>query len=280
MTAEKLKERLRDSATELRIIGDSLRLIPSPSLHPDCIRELEKFDEMANNLTATCDLIDPREDARQLLQSLPLIANSSTNLVDYHGTKIPFSNARLLGFQGYLSMTWAICDSITTAISPLICTGAACSNPTNPPQLLTHFLKSSKDSTFYSAYFLKLNYGWLIGVSYVIRNHFFHDGALSKGRDFFIGKKVVDGFDISQQGWDFIVREMETKHILNRQQHRSSASWPWHRNNLLNLLELCNEEMDEALGCLVGWSIGMATLQAHYLLKRDLSAVSPPPPSL
>ncbi len=268
--AEKLTQRLEDSAIELRRIGNSLGLITSNSLHLDCISELVKFDEIANNLTATCDLVAPREYARHLLQNLPLIANSSTNLVDYHGTKIPFCNARLLGFQGYLSMTWAICDSITTTISPLICTGAACSSNTNPPQLLTHFLKSTKDSTYYSAYFLKLNYGWPIGVSYVIRNHFFHDGALSsKGKDFFVGKKVLDGFDISQEGWDFIEREIQTKHNLDRKQHRLSAAWPWHRNNLLNLLELCNDEIDEALSCLVGWSVGMATLQARYLLERD-----------
>jgi hypothetical protein len=280
MTAEKLTQRLQDSAAELRQIGNSLGLITSNSLHLDCISELVKFDEIANNLTATCALVAPREDARHLLQDLPLIADSSTNLIEYHGTKIPFSNARLLGFQGYLSMTWAICDSITTAISPLICTETASKNRTNPPQLLTHFLKSHSDSTYYSAYFLKLNYGWPIGVSYVIRNHFFHDGALWEGKDFFAGKKVEDGFDISQEGWSFLLEQMQKKHNLHRNQHRLSDSWPWHRNNLLKLLELCNDEIDEALSCLVGWSVGMATLQARYLLERDISAVSPSSTSL
>jgi len=280
MTAEKLTQRLHDSASELRQIGNSRGLITSISLHLDCISELEKFDEIANNLTATCDLVAVREDARHLLHNLPLIANSSTNLVDYHGTKIPFSNARLLGFQGYLSMTWAICDSITTAISPLICTGTTCKDRTNPPQLLTHFLKSTKDSTYYSAYFLKLNYGWPIGVSYVIRNHFFHDGALWQGEDFFAGKRVEDKFEISQKGWTFLLDQMQKKHNLEINQHRLSDSWPWHQDNLLKLLELCNDEIDEALSCLVGWSVGMATLQARYLLERDFSAEPPPPTSL
>ena len=80
MTAEKLTQRLHDSASELRQIGNSLGLITSISLHLDCISELGKFDEIANNLTATCDLVAAREDARHLLQNLPLIANSSTNL--------------------------------------------------------------------------------------------------------------------------------------------------------------------------------------------------------
>jgi hypothetical protein len=271
MTAEKLKRCLEESATELRQITNSLGLITSPSLHQNCMSELAKLEEMANNLTATCDLITPREQARQLLERLPLITNSITNLVDYHGTKIPFSNARILGFQGYLAMTWAICDSITTAISPLICNEATCKNRTNPPQLLTHFIKSDTHSTYYSAYFLKLNYGWAIGVSYVIRNHFFHDGALWEGKNFFAGKTVAHEFKISQEGLDFLDKEMVQKHKLNKEQNRLglSLTWPWHQDNLLKLLELCNDEIDEALSCLVRWSVGMATLQARYLLERD-----------
>lgn len=277
MTAEKLKQRLQDSATDLRQIVSSLCLISSPSLPSECVNEIVKFDEMANQLAAICDLIEPREHARKLLQQLPLFTDSSTDLVDYQGTKIPFSNARILGFQGYLSMTWAIGDSITIAISPLICSRAACKNLSNPPQLLTHFIKSDSHSNYYSSFFLSLGYGWAIGISYVIRNHFFHDGVLRSGKDFFVSKSVADGFDISPEGWAFLEQEMADKHKIRNEQHRLSTPWPWHRNNLLNLLEVCNDEMDEALNCLVGWSVGMATLQARYLLERDFSAISPPP---
>lgn len=279
MTAQKLKQQMQDSAIELRQIVTTLGLITSPSLPPTCISEIKKFDEMANQLAATCDLIESREHARKLLQQLPSITDSSTDMVTYHGTKLPFSSARILGFQSYLSMTWAICDSITTAISPLACTGSTHLNRTNPPQLLTHFVKDDKHSAYYSSLFLNLGYGWAIGISYTIRNHFFHDGALCSGKDFFAGKSVANEFDISQQGWDFIEKQMADKHKLKRDQHRLSTPWPWHRNNLLNLLELCNDEIDEALICLVGWSVGMAKLQAHYLLKRDFSPILLPPTS-
>lgn len=184
MTAEKLKQRLQKSAEDLPISVSTLDSIPLPSLHTHCIDEIRKFEAMAKELSSICDLIDAREDARQLLQQLPLVADSSLDLVDYHGRKIHFRSARLLGFQCYLSMTWAICDSITTAIAPLICTEFTCTTRNNPPQLLTHFIKSEKNSPYYSASFLKLNYGWPIGVSYVIRNHFVHDGALRNGKDF------------------------------------------------------------------------------------------------
>lgn len=83
---------------------------------------------------------------------------------------------------------------------------------------------------------------------------------------------MADKFDISQEGWDLLEEELTKKHNeLKKEQHRLTDSWPWHRHNLLNLLELCNDEIDEALSCLVGWSVGMATLQARYLLERDSS---------
>lgn len=272
MTAEKLKQRLKESVNDLKNIVYEFNLFPASSLHTDCLDGIRKFDTMANQLLSICDLIEPREHARQLLDKLPAITDPTTDLVDYHGTKIPFSNARILGFQGYLSMTWTICDSITTAIAPLIWTESTCKDRSNPPQLLTHFIKDSKYSSYYSAYFLKVNYGWAIGVSYVIRNHFFHDGALWNGQDFFAGKNLKDGFEISTKGWEFIEKEMADKHNrLSKEQNRLGLTiqWPWHQNNLLKLLELCNDEIDEALSCLVGWSVGMAKLQAGYLLERD-----------
>lgn len=272
MTSEKLKQRLQESATNLRGIVGALSSISAPSLHNKCINEFSKFGAMASELVSICDLIEPREDAYKLLEQLPLITDPVTDLVEYHGIKIPFNNARLLGFQGYLSMTWAICDSITTSIAPLICTEATCKNRINPPQLLTHFIKEDKYSSYYSAYFLRENYGWAIGISYVIRNHFFHDGALWNGENFFAGRSLQDGFEISNKGLEFLAKEMLEKHgKLNKDQNRLGLAiqWPWHQDNLLKLLKVCNDEIDDALTCLVGWSVGMANLQGSYLLERD-----------
>lgn len=48
MGAEKLKQRLKENATKLRLIVESLSSIPSPSLHTDCMDEIRKFEAMAN----------------------------------------------------------------------------------------------------------------------------------------------------------------------------------------------------------------------------------------
>jgi|GEM_PF-1369094 len=273
MTAEKLTQRLQEKARELRNIVEELDLIPSPSLHPECRIKIQGFTLMADQLITTCDLITTREHAHNLLQHLSSITDPHTNIVNYHQIQVPFSSARMLLFQSYISMTWAICDSITTAISPFVCTKSACDDRKNPPHLFNDFIKyeDKKNSSYYSSLFLRYNYSWAIGVSYVIRNHFVHDGALYFGKDFFAGRTLVDGFDISQDGWKFLEDGMK-KHKLNQDYHRLDVSWPWHRNNLLNLLELCNDQIDDALSCLVGWSMGTAVLQARYLLEIDISS--------
>jgi len=271
MAADQLKQRLQDSATKLQNIVSSLSSISPISLHSDCQDKIREFELMANQLDTTRDLIEPREHARYLLQQLLLVTDVNTNIIDYCGTTIPFSNARLLLFQSYLSITWAVCDSITTAISPLICNKASSLDHSKPPNLVTHFVKEDSNIAYYSNLFLNRNYGWPVCVSYVIRNHFLHDGALSNGNDFFAGKRVVDRYDISNKGWDFLNNQMRNKYnkILNTY-HRldNSYVWPWHRNDLLKLLELCNQEIDEALIFLVG-SVDMVALQVDNLLGRD-----------
>jgi hypothetical protein len=272
MAADQLKQLLEDSATDLNRIVARFNSISPSSLHSDCQDKIKEFDLMGKQLNATCNLIEPREHARNSLYQLqlPSVTDPDTGMTSYCGITIPFSHARILLFQSYLSMTWAICDLITAAISPLVCTQGTCLNRANPPQLLTHFVKDDKYSVYYSSLFLKLNYGWAIGISYVIRNHFFHDGALSSGKDFFAGINVADGFDISRNGWNFLEKELLEKHKLKQDYHRlSTLIWPWYPNDLLKLLELCNQEIDEALIFLVSWSVGMATSQVESLLIRD-----------
>lgn len=282
MKVEALKQRLKQSATDLRQILNTLDSITSPSLHTDCQDEFRQLDQMADILASTCSLIEAKEYARQLLQKLPLIADSSTDVVDYHRIEIPFSTARLLGFQGYLSTTWAICDSIIPEIALLLFSKSVGKSRSSPPNLLTQLVKNDAVAHYNSSFLLK-NYGWPIAVSYVIRNHFVHDGASYCGYDFFTGKGKTDEYQISltsSRGWSFLEEQMKKKHNeVKKEYTRLTDPWTWHHYKLLKLLEVCNDEIDEALSCLVGWSVGMATLQARYLLERDFSPILSPPTS-
>jgi len=275
MTAEKLKECLQESATELMNIVtglEQIKQIVSLSLCEKLQDEFKEFEIMANTLASTCDLIDAREYARQLLHNLPSMADPNNDIVDYHGITIPFHAARLLGFQSYLSMTWAVCDSIIPAISLLLFDKTTSKSQSNPPTLINQIIKNNKTSHFNSVFIIN-GYGFPIVVSYIIRNHFVHDGASNCGRDFFAGRSRAYEYKISSidsSGWHFLESQIREKYSSIKKEHtRLTDMWPWHQDNLLKLLELCNDEIDEALSCLVRWSVGMATLQARYLLERD-----------
>lgn len=278
MNAERLKDCLNNCDDKLRQIVDTLNLYSSSlSLHNECINKIKEFEQIGNHLSSIATLIDAREDTRKLLEKLLSETNLSNDIFEYYGTEITFNNARLLWFQAYLATTWAICDSITSKISPFLCLESACKNLTSPPQLISHFIKENKSSSYYIGYFIKLNYGWFIGASYAIRNHFVHDGAFNYGKNFFKGTSLVDEFKISQDGWNFINQKIGGYNV-NNDQHRLGLGFQWnyYQDDLLELLKTCNNEIDEALICLLNWSVGIANLQAQSLLARDL----PPSTSL
>ncbi len=273
MTAELLQQQLQRAATALREVPNSLSLFTS-SLPSGCTDKLESLESIAAHLASVCGLIEIREVARHFLHQLPLQRvplnplTGNLELVNYQGEEIPFSTARLLAFQSYLAITWSVCDSITTVLAPLVCSQHACNDRGNPPQLLTHFIKSDKNTAYYSSFLLAQSYGFPVGISYIIRNHFIHDGALFYGQDFFESQSISDKFRISQSGWK-VLEDGLKKHGLIKTQTRALLLWPWHQDDLLQLLELCSDEMDEALEYLIDSSVASVLAQARYLLKRD-----------
>jgi hypothetical protein len=224
---------------------------------------------MADKLRAIPDRIKSRECAKELLQKVIPNTNPQTDKVKYQDSEMPFSSARIIGFQSYLAMTWAVCDVITATIAPLLLNKTNSEDRKNFPNLLTTFAANKGPAPYHTTLFLSRGYGLPIAVSYIIRNHFVHDGALHFGEDFFEGNTSSHGFQISSSGWAFLEQQLKDK-CIGFDQTRISDQWPWSQDNLLNLLNLCNQEIDEALVLLIGSSVGMAKLQARYLLERDL----------
>ncbi len=224
MTADLLQHQLQQAATALRELPSSLSPFAS-SLPVECIDKLESLESIAALLASVCGLVKGREVAWQVLCQLPLQQvppsplTGNLELVNYQGMEIPFSTARLLSFQSYLSVTWSVCDSITTALAPLVCNRSVCTDRGNPPQLLTHFIKSDKNTAYYGSFLLAKSYGFPVGISYVIRNHFIHDGALFYGQNFFESQNISDKFRISQTGWK-VLEEGLKKHGLTETQTR------------------------------------------------------------
>ena len=271
MAADQLKQRLQHSEVKLREIATGFSIDPNSSLHEDCKTEIKKFPSQADKLVEISNLIDTREYVRGLLHQLLLDVDRSTNAVNFLGREIHFNHARLQFFLSYLSLTWAVCDSVTLIISPLVCNQSISLNQSKPLQL-SRLVEEENDSAYYNHLFLNRNYSWPICISYIIRNHFVHDGTiLSNGKNFFAGSNVIDGYDISPDGWNFLNKQIKKFKHVKQDYHRIGSSYDWltPQNNLLQLLESCNDEIDEALSCLVTWSVGMLTLQIECLLKRD-----------
>lgn len=102
------------------------------------------------------------------------------------------------------------------------------------------------------AYSLRATFGWPIGLSYTLRNHFFHDGGALDGTDFFEGPSATSGFKISEDGWDRIEKRARS-YGVDATHHRVGAAWPSApRDDLRQLIDVCERETDDALGILIG----------------------------
>jgi hypothetical protein len=121
-------------------------------------------------------------------------------------------------------------------------------------QLVAHFIdKDRKKNTAAALYeSVRQTFGWPIGVSYALRNHFLHDGGRVHGVDFFAGPTASSRFSISLDGWAY-VEETAKGYGVEHSHHRAGAAWPTTpRDDLRTVLDVCEREMDDALGVLVG----------------------------
>ncbi|WP_204104044.1 MULTISPECIES: hypothetical protein [Spirulina sp. CCY15215] len=274
MTTEQLKNRIQNAVNDLRLSANALDSPSSISLPTICQNRIREFQNIADRLDQIPPIIDAREYARQILQNLRDSSSSdiTSDLVEFQGMQLPFSVARLLGFQSYLPITWSICDLVTKEIGKFVCISSDTWKTNKPAKLWEHFVRDNKASAFQSHFFLKESYGFPIGISYAIRNHFVHDAALYDGNSLFESESISNGFQISNTGKKYLQDKMQ-QYKINQNQIRGvnlSHNWYDEHEDLLELLELCHRELDDALGCLIGWSVGTAKLQVKFLLERDI----------
>ena len=128
MISERLKKIINNSIQKLQEIVNTLDAFSSISLSQKSQDEIKSFDDIAISLKAIITLIDAREYNLSVLQNLcsQIVQNSNPESIYYQGMEVPFKIARLLGFQSYLSITWAICDSVTKLIGNFVCSDNIC----------------------------------------------------------------------------------------------------------------------------------------------------------
>lgn len=129
--------------------------------------------------------------------------------------------------------------------------------------MFVNFIKDGKTSALFLDKFFKGTYGLPIGLSYIIRNFFIHGCALGEGGEFFNGSHVSEGFGISDKAWEYLEGGLHSDKDQNNSKYPqenlrtittftcASELWPWPKDDLRKLLNICHREMDDALGTLL-----------------------------
>lgn len=265
MTIENLKERLLDGAKKLEQLHQAIdEQRASTSVPEAALEQFNSFPILAQHLRSAVQLLAVRVVAEQTLDGIRTNGDSDSNTVVFAGATIPFSSARLLGFQSYLSSTWAVSDLVTRVPGYLIGNKSA-ANMARPAKLWEHFVKDNNTWPHHPGAIFRAAYAWPVALSYIIRNHFMHDGACDKGSDFFAGERSTDGYSLSESGIGYIVKKTGTdQYNVNEKMSRLDKS-PLDETDLLKLLELCHGQIDEVLGHLVMLAVEFAVLHTKAL---------------
>jgi hypothetical protein len=247
-----LDERLRVAKEDLVKIDATIQ--KSARVVPHVLDEFKRVTAFSSSIDHWIRMLGTRAAARGMLTGLVSQADEM-DMVPLGVGRVGFQHARCVGVQAYLATKWAIADRIAMMVGHVLCIRSQLNDPKNPPQLVTHFVReenTKKHTAAMAFYSMKHTFGWPIGISYALRNHFFHDGGELDGTDFFEGPSATSGFAISEVGWKR-VEQRAAEYGVDSGHHRVGAGWPTTpRDDLRVVLDVCEREVDDALGILVG----------------------------
>lgn len=228
------------------------------------------------------EVLTARNAARELLVGLEDRAEPDDLVAVQFGTprrsapptRIKYSHARLIGVEAYLSLTWSLADRVSAFVGRVLCSSdGGAFNAQESARLVSHFVnaeanlnKSTAGLVFDS---IRKTFGWPIAVSYALRNHFIHDGGQRQDVDFFTGNGRIDKFKISPDGWRH-VRNRAISYQVLPDNVRKNANWPsTPEDDLRVVMDVCEREMDEALGVLVGSACAAIATHLAFLTGTD-----------
>lgn len=262
-----LEERLQDAKTALGKIDGSIAR-HTGKLATDAETQFKAISSFAAHVEHWNQILAARQTARGLLDHLEQQADQNDD-VQYGASKAKFQTVRLLGVQSYLAAQWALADRLVGMAGQVLCIRNSLQDPKNAPQLVSHFVGGKGPESKIAAiafYSLRQSFGWPIGISYALRNHFLHDGA---GGDFFAGPTAASAFKVSAPGWAR-VEDRVKEYNVNAAHSRLGNTWtPSAGDDLRKILDTCALEIDEALGVLVGSACQSAMAHVGFMLGED-----------
>lgn len=266
-----LDERLCDAKSVLDQVNAALGRHPS-GLPTEVEESFRRLVDFRDDIDHWVGMLGARAAALQLLDALETKADAD-DCVLLGGTRVKYQHVRFIGVQAYVTTNWALAHRITGMVGRVLCTPEAGLSGVSPAQLVSHFIQRDKiRKTTAAALFesVRQAFGWPVGLSYAIRNHFVHDGAQTGGSDFFEGPSSASAFRISADGWDRVETKAETDYRVERSCHRAGANWPTTpRDDLRVVLTACEREMDDALGILLGSACMSLLAHVGFMLGED-----------
>lgn len=244
--------------------------------------QLRRSLATASSIAHWRELLTARNAARELLTGLEDRIEQDDFVVVQFGTprrsaqpmRIKYSHARLIAVEAYLSLTWSLADNVSSFVGRVLCSSdGGAFNTQQSPKLVSHFV-NAKDSLRQSTAGLvfdsiRQTFGWPIAVSYALRNHFIHDGGQQHELVFFAGSSSGDRFRILADGWRH-VRNRALSYEVVPDNMRKSANWPaTPEDDLRVVLDVCERELDEAMGVLVGSACAAISTHLVFLTGND-----------
>ncbi len=219
------------------------------------------------------EILDARGVAWQFIDGLESRADSN-DCVSTGAGNVRYMHARLLGVQAYVTITWALADKITGMVGQVLCVPKIGLNPASPAQLVQNIIKRDNAEKQTAAPLfdsIREPFGWPIALSYAIRNHFAHDGGQCDGSEFFEGSSALSGFRIADDAWKSMVGIAEKScGRVDQSWHRVGAGWPSSpENNFRVIMNVCEREMDDALGVLIGTACRSLLAHVGFMLGED-----------
>jgi hypothetical protein len=267
--SKSLDQRLRDSIDLFNKVHLALNRNPG-KLPAEVENTFQGIISCRGDINHWIALYEARKAALELLDALETTADADDKVL--LGTaRIKFQYVRFIGVQAYISTAWALADRITGMVGQVLCTPDTGLYGKKPAKLVEHFVRLERNKTTAAALFksVQQTFGWPIGLSYAIRNHFAHDGGQIAGSDFFAGPTAASAFRISADGWK-LVEKKAVEYGVSNSLHRAGATWPTApQDDLRIVLKVCEQEMDDALGVLLGSACNSLLGHVGFMLGED-----------
>lgn len=247
---------------------------PTASKLPsDTEQRFRKVVEFRDDIDHLISILQAREQARKWMSVLEQGVNDRDRVpFGPPPSMVDFRHARFLVTQSYITSTWSLADRITGAAGQVLCSPAKGLDRSKPVQLVEEMINKKgqqKVTVFALLQSVRDTFGWPIAISYAIRNHFVHDGAQWETADFFEGTTAESAFKISSEGWRRVKSRAEEYGVTDIHQ-RDSSTWPTSpQDDLRAVFDVCEREMDDALGVLIGSACGFLRLHAAFMLGLD-----------